>query len=151
MRMRILAACALAVSLALARCAPSFDIHLVLRNDAGRTVRILSGAHPDTLVAGRSVEATPRGLERLRIEAGPKLWDYSGSWLSGDFSSWNQGDDQYVRPPSASGPRTVYGVIRPDGRIYIREILNGSTPAGVADPQPSGYPLLPRAPRPPAG
>lgn len=147
MRMMLLAGCALALTPALAGCGLSSEIHLVLRNDTGRTVRILSGAHPDTLAAGRSGEATPRGQERLRIQAGPARWDYGGAWLSGDFSSWNQGDYRYVRPPSASGPRTVYGVIRPDGRIEVREILNGSTPGGVADPQPSGYPLLPRVRR----
>jgi hypothetical protein len=132
MRLILVVACVIA----LAGCSPV--MHLDMRNESGRPVKIVTGSRSTTLAPGASVDLAPG--RKFHVVSGEERWEY-GPWLSGDFSSFNKGDDRYVRWGGWFGHSTVREVLQPDGRIFVLATNAGAST--VAEPQPSGYPLTP--------
>lgn len=140
MRFWLVVGCAVCLA-AVSGCDKSF--HLVLRNDTGQPVNASLGSETKPIAAGGSADFVLRGDRRLRVQVGSARWDYGRSWVSADFSSFNPGDYRYVRSAGFFGPSTVNAVLRADGRILVRAVVDRNVTDRLADPQPEGYPLTP--------
>ena len=116
-------------------------LHLDIRNESGQQVKIVTGSRSTPLAPGASLDLTPG--RHFHVETAGERWQY-GPWISGDFSSFSKGDDRYVEWGGWFGHSTVHEVLQADGRVFVLAMDAAGSPAGIAQPQPSGYPLIPQ-------